>query len=190
MYFEKPGKLTEKTIPEFKSLVEKYPWFQAAWFLYLKNLYDCNSPDYEGELAKAAISVTDRKKLYNFLHVSDENISTINAASPEYVLEGKVDPDSMDNTSLIDKFLTSKPFFKKIRNEEEIQQEEKPDDEIIKNSLSENDEIITETLALIYFKQKKYEKAIEAFQKLSLKYPEKSIYFAARIKDIETLKNF
>lgn len=56
---------------------------------------------------------------------------------------------------------------------------------IEEDSVRENDDILTETLASIYIKQKQYAKAINIFKKLSLKYPEKSGYFAARISDIE-----
>ena len=61
--------------------------------------------------------------------------------------------------------------------------------EVVENSTSENDEIITETLANILLQQKNYEKAQDAYRKLSLKYPEKSVYFATRIKEIEKIKN-
>ena len=60
--------------------------------------------------------------------------------------------------------------------------------DVSSRSVAENDELITETLAAIYYQQKNYEKAQEAYQKLSLKYPEKSVYFASRIKEIEVLK--
>jgi len=50
-------------------------------------------------------------------------------------------------------------------------------------------EFLTETLAEIYVRQKKYDKAIVMFQKLSLKLPQKSVYFASRISDINTIVN-
>ena len=47
------------------------------------------------------------------------------------------------------------------------------------NSYVENNDIITETLAKVYAKQEHFEKAILAYQKLSLKYPQKSSYFTS-----------
>ncbi|MDG5800439.1 hypothetical protein QA597_08725 [Marinilabiliaceae bacterium ANBcel2] len=52
-------------------------------------------------------------------------------------------------------------------------------------SLQENDDLMTETLADIYIKQNNFLKAIEIFERLRLKYPEKNIYFARRIKELE-----
>ena len=56
---------------------------------------------------------------------------------------------------------------------------------IEERSVSENEDILTETLASIYLKQGKLEKAVNIFKRLSLKYPEKSDYFASRIADIQ-----
>ncbi|MNS22632.1 hypothetical protein D3C86_2061550 [compost metagenome] len=47
---------------------------------------------------------------------------------------------------------------------------------------------MTETLAKVYLEQKKYQKAIQAYEILILKYPEKSHFFADRILDIKTLQ--
>jgi hypothetical protein len=58
-----------------------------------------------------------------------------------------------------------------------------------KLSVQDNDDLITETLANIYADQENFEKAIKSFQKLQLKYPEKKIYFAGRIKEIENQLN-
>ena len=48
--------------------------------------------------------------------------------------------------------------------------------------------LMTETLAKVYLEQKKYSKAIQAYQILILKYPEKSSFFATRIEDIKNLQ--
>ena len=47
------------------------------------------------------------------------------------------------------------------------------------------DELITETLAKLYWKQGKHNKSIAAFKRLALKFPEKSAYFASLISEIE-----
>ena len=56
------------------------------------------------------------------------------------------------------------------------------------DSTDENDSLMTETLAKVYLEQQKYESAIKAYHILSLKYPEKSGFFADRIKAIKILQ--
>ncbi|MCR5861566.1 hypothetical protein LRS05_05160 [Flavobacterium sp. J372] len=48
--------------------------------------------------------------------------------------------------------------------------------------------LMTETLARVYLEQKKYSRAIQAYEILILKYPEKSVFFADRISDIKLLQ--
>lgn len=52
-------------------------------------------------------------------------------------------------------------------------------------SVVDNSDMVSETLALIHVDQGHYQKAIEMYQKLSLKYPKKSSYFATQIKNLK-----
>jgi len=84
---------------------------------------------------------------------------------------------------LIDRFISESPAISSIDpgigNTHDISEP----------STRESDEFMTETLARIYVKQGYYQKAIKAFQKLSLKYPEKSTYFAGQIEEVSKLLN-
>jgi predicted Zn-dependent protease len=58
-----------------------------------------------------------------------------------------------------------------------------------KRSLDDSAGLVTETLARIHAKQGNTAKAIEAYNKLALKYPDKSAYFAALAKSLEEQQN-
>ena len=58
-----------------------------------------------------------------------------------------------------------------------------------KKSILEPDDLVTETLASIYAQQGNFKKAISFYQKLSLKFPEKSRYFAALIEELKKKSN-
>ncbi len=66
----------------------------------------------------------------------------------------------------------------------EDEEEEKGEDCVVER---EDDGYFTETLAKIYIKQHRYEKALEIIKKLSLNYPKKNAYFADQIRFLEKL---
>lgn len=176
---------------ELKLVTEKYPWFNLGWMLYLKNLKINESPDYPLVLKKVAVRVPDRKLLYSFLNTEIQKKAE--KSDSENVLNSLDEYDETAEKSignpLIDNFLNSNHASIRRTQGEEENTETGNRIEIIEKSDAENEELITETLAGIYFQQKNYEKALSAFKKLSLKYPEKSIYFATQIEEIEKLKN-
>ena len=57
--------------------------------------------------------------------------------------------------------------------------------EMAVNSISRQDEIVSESMAEVYAKQGKKVKAIEMYRKLSLLNPEKNSYFAAKIENLQ-----
>ena len=189
--FQNHQLLNNETLAELKELVENYPFFQAGVLLYLKNLKIEKALEFDDVLKKYAVHISDRKMLYRFLHSNNTDIKQLAESSlkPQNYFKLNDEPETEPQNSLIDRFLTSGTgaFMRKINPGAEM--EPGLDDDIVTSSLSENDEIITETLAMLYYQQKKYDKALDAFKKLSLKYPEKSVYFATRIEEIEKLKN-
>lgn len=63
------------------------------------------------------------------------------------------------------------------------QTREQPDLSV--KSVSLEEEIVTENMALIYMKQRNFARALDIYRKLELKFPEKRTYFAALIKNLE-----
>lgn len=245
----------EQTI-QLENIIEEFPFFQAAQFLYLNGLKIQNSFKYNNALKKTAAYTTDRDVLFDFITsnaynfeqglkiTSTENqIETVtkSSSSNSEILENetveipekksseeilslgkplqfdvseshsfnewlqitsfkpierteteeieqnspaknskKQEETSSRNFDLIEKFIAGNPKIKPSKTFI-------PSD-IASESILENEHLMTETLARVYLEQKKYQKAITAFTILSLKYPEKSSFFANQIEAIKKLE--
>ncbi|QNK77542.1 hypothetical protein H7F37_00105 [Winogradskyella sp. PAMC22761] len=84
--------------------------------------------------------------------------------------------------AIIDKFISNNPKIKPVSKNA-------PKPKLINNDSDISDSLMTETLARIYLEQKNYDKAIQSYKILSLKYPEKSSFFAHQIKLVKELKD-
>ncbi|TRX22841.1 hypothetical protein FNW25_11720 [Flavobacterium franklandianum] len=92
-----------------------------------------------------------------------------------------LEEEKKKKAELIDKFIEASPKIPPIKQslDSVIQ---------IDQNKSDNSYLMTETLARVYLEQKKYQRAIQAYEILILKYPEKSSFFADRISDIKILQ--
>ena len=92
------------------------------------------------------------------------------------------EPKKLSRKELIDKFILENPSISRPKAEfyNPIS--------VAQNSIIDQEDIVSETLAKIYEKQGYFEKAISIYEKLGLKYPEKSRYFAAQIERLKESK--
>jgi len=93
----------------------------------------------------------------------------------------EIDPEKKKKLDLIDKFIETNPKITPVKNTSSAPVN-------IEKSSQDTSYLMTETLAKVYLEQKKYQKAIQAYEILILKYPEKSHFFADRISDIKILQ--
>ena len=170
-----------------KEILNAYPFFQTASAYYLKSLKVQRKDSFNEILPKTAILTYNRSILRKWIYEKEAN--KINKKVDKIEKYSFLDWFDVINESesnldykidLIDKFIKNSP---KIN----IKKEYKPDLEIIPESKIKDD-LITETLAKIYIDQKKYNKAIKAYNILSLKYPKKSSFFADQTERIKNLK--
>ena len=188
-----PGLLNHETLQATENLIRNYPAFDLGWGLWIRNLKILNSGEYSGKLPAAALRVQDRKWLGKFLELPGEtdnqelntseylSISDYSLGSTPQETNNALQPDN--KMVLIDHFLaTGRDASRRPEHSETA-----VNADMAEKSVAENDDIVTETFANILLSQGKYEKALSAFTKLSLKYPEKSIYFAARIEEVKSI---
>ena len=187
-----PKKITLDESISIKKIIKQYPYFQIARIIELIGLKKHNSLRFNKVLRDCAIYSTDRSVLYDIIEreeidLNSKSYDTINVLSSEKT-----------KNSFIEWLKITKPVLKKIKNNNEtlISNFLKINHKISPNTSKSNDnlandfklskkEYMTETLAKIYFEQKKFNEAIKAYEILCLKYPEKISLFADQIKIIK-----
>jgi len=103
--------------------------------------------------------------------------SVILLESVEQIEDVKV--DFLSKEAIIEKFIKEEPRISQPKSSFY-----KPSEYAVKSNTDEND-IVSETLARLYLEQGNIAKARMVYEKLSLLFPEKSSYFASQIKKIE-----
>ena len=109
------------------------------------------------------------------LDMDDEFFTSATVLQPEKAYKGK---KRNEKNELIEQFISTAPSMPRINKTTNDKRDLSKE-----NPYTQND-LFSETLAKIYVQQQLYEKAIATYINLSLKYPEKSVYFANRIEKI------
>ncbi len=128
---------------------------------------------------KEKYSFAEWLKVASASTIDRKNESKHENDSSDFELEKKV--LKQKKLALIDKFISDRPKIVPNQNTNfKVNTKE--------SAKFEDKELMTETLAKVYLEQKKYKNAIQAYRILSLKYPEKSGFFADRIKSVEKIQ--
>jgi hypothetical protein len=90
---------------------------------------------------------------------------------------------TIDSDSLINQFIENEPRISRPKTNQKFYQP----DEMAQQSATEDNDLATETLANIYRSQGLYNKAIDIYEKLRLKFPQKSGYFASLIEELKKI---
>jgi len=277
-YIIHPDLLNDLTLNELSEVIQRYPYFQAARMLYLKNLSLLNDDRYAATLTITSLYAPNRKALYQLIHndqtlfennfgkestdIDESKIASFekseinnnqqaNADKEKFekteaekniiglpltdniilndnsineskikeheklhifdsVLENKnfdsntmtfdewlyhiskkntqnesITNKNVDSNAIIDQFLDNSSQISRIKADPNAQNED------LTENLTPPEEldIISEPLAQLYYKQGYLDRALKIYEKLILKYPEKSIYFASLIQEIKNKLN-
>ena len=184
-----PREITLEESLSIKKITKQYPFFQTARIMELIGLKKHDYLSFNKALKNCAIYTTNRSVLYDMIEHQENNINSPKTESIKILFSEKT------KNSFIDWLNISKPVSKNI-NESLISDFLKINPKISSNKTKSNEnfandfklskkEYMTETLAKVYFKQKKYNEAIKAYEILCLKYPKKISLFADQIKSIK-----
>ena len=102
--------------------------------------------------------------------------------------ENSLEEKENEKNSLEEKIKLIDDFIKKNPRVEPASSEGNLSTNSIVESKFNKESLMTETLAILYFEQNKYNDAIQAYKILSLKYPQKKSFFANKIKEIKKIK--
>ena len=103
-WMKHPEQLNRETLYELRTLLARYPYYQTARLLYLKNLYLLHDITFGEELRRAALFVADRRMLFTLVEGERYSVKALERQQP------MAENPNVDRTlSLIDAFLSSLP---------------------------------------------------------------------------------
>lgn len=206
-----PHSVERHHLAELQELARKYPYSAPLHTLILVLLHKVNDLRLAGELSERALLLPDLRHLFYLLHTTETQepatltTRTTENEGREEAKEGKEEEaeKAKEDTSgfdLIDNFLEEYPDDlssvesllgtpSEETSESEPRQETSPTSSTPDKeaTVPHSDELFTETLARMYIKQGKYERAKQILGQINLEFPQKSGYFAEQLNFLEKL---
>jgi len=175
------------TLEELAGVVNLYPWYGAARMEYFARMNDLGAVS-DSQLAETALHVGSRRILSEITHSGREIDCTDEDAKKlvEISLSGE---DSGEKRIFVagGDYFTQKQYDSVRRSDDSIFSRfarEAKNEGYVEPTGEKAEDFCTEALAKIYLEQDYPDEAIAIYSKLSLRYPEKSVYFAALIDEI------
>ena len=180
-------------LEELDGVVNIYPWYAAARKELCARMQEIGALS-ESMLSQAALHLGSRRMLYDMVHTrprpesvaQDSRISRPGAAAPQ--------PSGLSEGQAKQIFVVGGDYFSPSQYSAVRNSEDKifssfatgtRQDIYVEPEGGSGEEFCTETLAQIYLEQGYLAEAKKIYSKLSLRYPEKSVYFASLIDEID-----
>ena len=206
-----PHKTTPEDVYNLQNLLQQYPYFQVGYALLAKAAYEQDRATAAQVIQKAAIYATNRPHLKALLEdappfSAPATVPNKAVAHPHLEEEGaQADDDHFINgyinnirqkakrpitkkTSLA-QLQIIQDFIQKDVHFKPQPQQEMPDEalqlDLTQKSAAFHDNMATENLAQVLVQQGKLQRALEIYDQLILKFPEKRTYFASLIQELK-----
>jgi hypothetical protein len=145
----------------------------------------------------AAVKASEELDFFDWLEIKNSTTTSTSTSNSD---RGTIDQQNLGASTLnatevnkpltnLDKFGLINQFIEKQPSISRPKQEFYSPERAMKRSETFSPAIVTETLANIFRTQGHFEKAIISYEKLQLKFPEKSAYFASLIEQIKKEQN-
>lgn len=160
-----------------------YPYSSIIQQAYLLHLKAINSNRLLNTIQQKALQINNRAVLKQ--QIQQQALNASNQRKTESTVFSVDDLEELPEIKRpeTEKDKAIEAFLSKAQDLSTIQAKDSTKKE--PQSLQSELDLVSETLAQIFVKQGNFDKAIEIYSKLTLKYPEKRDYFAALIKKLK-----